>query len=158
MSNNTRAIGEAPARRLSEREVAVWGGFLRTHSKLIRTLDAELVDEHGLPLSSYEVLLYLANGPEEGMRMSELAESVLLSRSGLTRLADRLEKAGLIVRRECESDQRGLLAVITDEGRQTVEEARRTHLAGVRERFLSRISDAEQRMLGEIWERLLRPA
>jgi DNA-binding MarR family transcriptional regulator len=101
------------------------------------------------------VLFYLANGPETGMRMSELADTVLLSRSGLTRLADRLERAGLIVRRECESDQRGLLAVITDQGRRVFHEARRTHLAGVRERFLSQIREDEQRTLAAVWSRLL---
>jgi len=83
---------------LSPAELGAWRGFLRVHSALSRELDSELVAEHGLSLSSYEVLLFLAESPDGRMRMAELAESVLLSRSGLTRLADRLERDGLVTR------------------------------------------------------------
>jgi DNA-binding MarR family transcriptional regulator len=140
---------------LSSREQAAWGGFLRAHSALTSALDAELVDAHGLPLSSYEVLLHLARAPDGRLRMSDLAESVLLSRSGLTRLADRLGKNGLIRREECPTDQRGYFAAITLEGRRVFDEARETHLAGVRARFLAELTPDEQRVFGEVWERLL---
>jgi DNA-binding MarR family transcriptional regulator len=103
------------------------------------------------------VLLHLARAPGGRLRMSELAQSVLLSRSGLTRLADRLEKQGLIVREECSTDQRGLFAVITVEGRRLFEEARRTHLAGVRRRFLARLTPEEQHVLAGLWERVTGP-
>ncbi len=139
---------------LSPDELAAWGGFLRAHSELTRALDAELLEAHGLPLTSYEVLLHLARAPQGRLRMSDLADSVLLSRSGLTRLADRLEKDGLIKREECPTDQRGMFAVITEEGRRQFGEAGRTHLSGVRRRFLVRLSSDEQRMLGDVWERL----
>jgi DNA-binding MarR family transcriptional regulator len=128
--------------------------MLRAHSSLTRELDAELRERHGLPLSSYEVLLRLATSPDGAMRMAELADGVLLSRSGLTRLVDRLERAGLVERRECEEDARGLLAVVTDSGRELFERARPTHLAGVRRLYLDRFSEAEQRALGELFERL----
>jgi DNA-binding MarR family transcriptional regulator len=128
--------------------------MLRAHSSLTRELDAELRAEHGLPLTSYEVLLHLGTAPKGEMRMSELADSVLLSRSGLTRLVDRLERAGLVERRECEEDARGLLAVITGAGRGLFSEARKTHLAGVRRLYLDRFSEAEQRTLGELFDRL----
>jgi DNA-binding MarR family transcriptional regulator len=154
VSNDTVAHAGAPATDLLPGELSAWGGFLRTHAQLTRVLDAELTETHGLPLSSYEVLLRLARAPEGHLRMSELAESVLLSPSGLTRLADRLERAGLIVRKECSTDQRGLLAVITDEGRRLLRQAARTHIAGVRERFLRHLTPEEQRSLGEIWKRL----
>jgi DNA-binding MarR family transcriptional regulator len=140
---------------LSPDELSAWGGFLRTHAELTRTLDEELVQAHGLPLNSYEVLLHLARAPGGRLRMSDLADSVLLSRSGLTRLADRLEKAGLIQRQECSTDQRGLFAVITDEGRELYRRAGRTHLAGVRERFLRRLTPEERSVLSGVWERLL---
>jgi DNA-binding MarR family transcriptional regulator len=136
-------------------ELSAWGGFLRAHAELTRALDAELVEAHGLQLSSYEVLLRLARAPEGRLRMSDLADSVVLSRSGLTRLADRLEKAGLIRREQCPTDQRGLNAVITEEGRQLYRGAGRTHLAGVRERFLGQITPEEQRVLAGVWDRLL---
>jgi len=139
---------------LSPDELAAWGGFLRAHAELTRALDAELLEAHDLPLTSYEVLLHLARAPAGRLRMSELAHSVLLSRSGLTRLADRLEKGGLIERQDCPSDQRGLFAAITDEGRRRFREAGRTHLDGIRRRFLVRLSAEDQRTLRQVWERL----
>jgi DNA-binding MarR family transcriptional regulator len=128
--------------------------MLRVHSSLTRELDADLRARHDLALSSYEVLLFLAIAPDGAMRMAELADGVLLSRSGLTRLVDRLERAGLVERRECQEDARGLLAVITAPGRELFEQARATHLAGVRRLYLDRFSEAEQRTLGQLFERL----
>src|SRR5215210_1290323 len=133
---------------LTEQELAAWRGMLRAHSELVKALDAELAREHDLPLSSYEVLLFLNDSPNGRMRMSELADSVLLSRSGLTRLVDRRERDGLLRRERCESDARGLFAEITPEGRRIFDAARRTHLDGVRERFLSRFSRDELRAMG----------
>jgi len=128
--------------------------MLRAHAELVRELDAELAREHDMPLSSYEVLLYLADSPEGRLRMSELADRVLLSRSGLTRLVDRMERDGLLRRQRCEQDQRGWFAEITAEGRELFERARKTHLDGVRERFLSHLSRDEQRTLAELWEKV----
>ena len=128
--------------------------MLRAHAELTKELDAELAREHNLPLSSYEVLLYLADAPDGRMRMAELAESVLLSRSGLTRLVDRLEREGLLKRERCESDARGYFAQITPQGRRLFDRARRTHLEGVRARFLSRFSRDELRAMGALWQKL----
>jgi DNA-binding MarR family transcriptional regulator len=128
--------------------------MLRAHAELTRALDAQLTREHKLPLSSYEVLLFLADAPDGRMRMSELAESVLLSRSGLTRLVDRLERDGLLKRERCESDARGLFAEITPQGRELFDAARRTHLDGVRALFLDRFSRDELRTLGGLWQKL----
>jgi DNA-binding MarR family transcriptional regulator len=139
---------------LDRNELAAWRGMLRVHADMTRVLDAELTRRHGLPLTSYEVLLFLADSPDGRMRMSELADSVLLSRSGLTRLVDRLERDGLLEREQCEEDARGYFAAITDRGRAVFNEARRTHLAGVRERFLSRFSHEDLRTLGELWEKV----
>jgi DNA-binding MarR family transcriptional regulator len=139
---------------LDEEELAAWRGMLRAHAELVRELDSELAREHDMPLSSYEVLLYLNDSDDGRMRMSELADSVLLSRSGLTRLVDRLERQGLLRRERCESDARGLFAEITPEGRRAFATARRTHLDGVRRVFLSRFSRDELRTLGELWQKL----
>jgi DNA-binding MarR family transcriptional regulator len=128
--------------------------MLRAHAELTRQLDAQLAREHKLPLSSYEVLLFLADAPNGRMRMSELADSVLLSRSGLTRLVDRLEREGLLKRERCESDARGLFAEITPAGRELFDAARRTHLDGVRALFLDRFSRDELRTLGGLWQKL----
>ena len=142
------------AELLNEEELAAWRGMLRAHAELTKELDAELAREHNLPLSSYEVLLYLADAPEGRMRMAELADSVLISRSGLTRLVDRLEREGLLKRERCESDARGYFAEITPKGRRLFDAARRTHLDGVRARFLSRFSRDELRAMGALWQKL----
>ncbi len=141
--------------QLDADELGAWRGFLRVHSKLTRELDAELAAVHGLPLSSYEVLLFLDDAPGGRLRMAQLADSVLLSPSGLTRLVDRLEKAGLVKRESCPSDRRGFEAVITDDGRTALTEARPTHLSGVRRRFLEHFSTEEMRVLAGYWDRVL---
>lgn len=140
---------------LAPHEIGAWRGFLRVHAQVSKQLDAELVAAHGLPLTSYEVLLSLAEQPDGCMRMSELADSVLLSRSGLTRLVDRLERDGLIERQACPNDARGQFAAITERGRERFLEARGTHLAGIRERFLSRLDEAELAQLAQLWERIV---
>jgi DNA-binding MarR family transcriptional regulator len=141
-------------KQLTACEVAAWRGFLRVHAALVRELDRELEEAHGLPLTHYEVLLHLWNAPERRLRMSDLAQSVLLSQSGVTRLVDRLEAAGLVLRAPCAADRRVLYAQLTDAGRARLEEARPTHLAGVRARFLSRFDETELALLAEAWERL----
>jgi DNA-binding MarR family transcriptional regulator len=140
---------------LNGRELASWGGFLRVYGVLARELDAELATQHGITLSDYEVLLFLASTEERRMRMSELADSVLISQSGITRLVDRLTRRGLVRRERCSADRRGLFAVLTDDGLAKLREASPTHLAGVRSRFLAYLSAEEQARLGELWERLV---
>jgi DNA-binding MarR family transcriptional regulator len=135
--------------------MGAWAGFLRAHRALVAELDEELRREHDLPLSSYDVLAQLDNAPDHRLRMSELADAVLLSRSGLTRLVERLERKELIERRECTDDARGAFAVLTDAGEAALREARGTHLAGVRERFLRRFDENELRRLGDVWRRVL---
>lgn len=142
-------------RELEPVELAAWRGLLRAHAALAKELDAELEGVHGLPLSSYEVLVVLDDAPDRKLRMAELAEHVLLSRSGMTRLIDRLEREGLVARHTCLGDGRGCYAVLTERGGRCVQEARETHLAGVRQRFLRHFSEDELRMLAACWERLL---
>jgi DNA-binding MarR family transcriptional regulator len=143
------------ARELRAHELGAWRGMLRVHSALVKELDAELLAVHGLPLTSYEVLMTLSAAPGLKLRMAELAESVLLSRSGMTRLVDRLERDGLLVREECEDDGRGFYAVLTDAGAALLARARRTHLDGVRERFLRHFDDEELQRLAHAWERVV---
>ena len=135
-------------------ELAAWRGMLVAHSRLTQELDSDLMGAHGLSLTAYEVLLFLQDKPGGSLRMSDLAEGVLLSRSGLTRLVDRLERAGLVRREQCSGDARGMNAVITETGRKTFVDARKTHLAGVRRLYLEHFSDDELAVLGELFERL----
>ena len=143
--------------RFTDLELDAWRGFLRTYTTLVRDLDDELTERHGLPVSSYDVLVQLDEAPDGMLRMSHLADAVLLSRSGLSRLVTRLVSQGLIEREECKNDARGAFAVITDEGRARLDEARLTHRAGVRERFLDKLSERDQRALAKVWSRLLDP-
>jgi DNA-binding MarR family transcriptional regulator len=143
--------------RFSDLELDAWRGFLRSHATLVRELDEELTERHELPLSSYDVLVQLDEAPEGRLRMSHLADAVLLSRSGLSRLVTRLEKQGLLEREECPSDARGAFAAITGGGREKLAEARATHRAGVRERFLGKLGERELRQLARVWSRLLDP-
>jgi len=149
------SLSQTPLRELSAEELGAWRGFLRVHSALVKALDAELLAEHQLPLTSYEVLINLQAAPDRRRRMAELADGVLLSRSGTTRLVDRLERDGLLERDTCTSDGRGCFAVLTDKGEDLLMRARATHLDGTRERFLRHFDQDELDALGAYWERVL---
>ena len=138
---------------LTPEELAAWRGMLAVNARVTRVLDAEMQAAHGLSVSAYEVLMFLGDAPGHRMRMSEIADGVLLTRSGCTRLVDRLARRGYVVRAAADSDGRGLYAEITPEGLAVARAARRTHLAGVRREFLDRLSGEDQRRLGEIWAR-----
>src|SRR3954451_2098019 len=140
---------------LTEAELAVWRGFLRVHAALAKQLDAELDRTHGIPLTSYEVLINLRSAPDRRLRMADLADRALLSRSGMTRLVDRLERQGLLERDHCVSDARGCFAVLTDAGEALLAKARPTHLEGVRARFLAHLEPEDCERLAELWDRMV---
>jgi DNA-binding MarR family transcriptional regulator len=131
-----------------------WRTFLRAHATVIRELERELAAEQDLALTDYDVLVQLAAAPDHRLRMSELADALLLSRSGATRLVDRLAVDGLVERVVCESDRRGQWAALTDPGRERLRRAAPTHLRGIEEHFLDRMSaedlTALRRMLDPI--------
>ena len=144
-------VAEEPLRGL---ELRAWVAFLQSHAAVTRRLEAELAAGAGLPLAEYDVLVQLASTPNGRLRMHELAERVLLSRSGISRLVDRMEGQGLLCRAACDSDRRGAFAVLTPEGLRRLREAAPIHLRGVREHFLSALSGGEQEWLAERLERL----
>ncbi|MGH8969623.1 MAG: MarR family winged helix-turn-helix transcriptional regulator [Actinomycetes bacterium] len=140
---------------LTPGQMAAWRRFLRAHSVVIRALEADLLAEQQLPLASYDVLVQLVEAPERRLRMTELAARVLLSRSGLTRLVDRLEREGLVRREACDSDARGLFAVLTDDGLARLRRATPTHLRGVRDYAVGRLDDDDLAVLDRILARML---
>src|ERR687890_2888205 len=150
-----RATIEKEWSRLSPEERAAWAGFIRAHASIVKELDAELKASHGLPLSSFDVLIQLSLALDGRMQMFELAEAVHLSRSGLTRLVDRLEGQGLLERYKGDRDPRQVFACITERGLERLAETTPTHLAGVRRRFLERLSRAQVEQLAIVWNRLL---
>ena len=139
---------------LTAPEQAAWRSFLRAHATLVRRLEGELVAEHDLPLPSYDVLVQLSEAPGRRLRMTELAERVLLSRSGLTRLVDRLVRDGLVERQACPDDARGTLAVLTDAGLERLRTAWPTHLRGVAA-HLGRLSPGEVEQLTALMGKLV---
>lgn len=142
--------------KLSREERKAWLGFLRVHALVMRELDEELREKHGLALSSYDVLLQVGRAPDGRIQMFELADAVQLSRSGLTRLVERLEREGLL-ERERGSDPRTVFAKITGAGLERLSEATPTHLGGVRRLFLEPLPDERIRGLADAWDRLLGP-
>lgn len=151
----TRPTSDDVAADLSPVELDAWRGLLRVHAWVLKALASELEGAHGLPLTSYEVLAQLAAAPERRMRMCDLADSVLLSRSGMSRLVDRLVRDGLIERCACAQDARGAFACITPAGFELLEAARPAHLEGIRQRFLAHFGEGELAQLGGFWQRLL---
>jgi DNA-binding MarR family transcriptional regulator len=135
-------------------QLAAWRSFLRAHATVTRALEAELVAEQDLSLASYDVLVQLAEAPERRLRMTELADAVLLSRSGVTRLVDRMERAGLVSRSRVASDGRGVAAQLTDAGLSRLRVASRTHLAGVVRHFVAVLDDDDLAALERITRRL----
>lgn len=120
--------------------LAAWSTFLRVHARVVRELERELQADQDLALTDYDVLVQLAAAPERHLRMSDLADRLLLSRSGATRLVDRLVADGLVERVTCESDRRGQWAALTDAGFARLRRASATHLRGVAHHFLDRLS------------------
>ncbi len=141
--------------RLDPDERAAWLGFLRVYASIVRELDAELERAHGLSLSSYDVLVQLSLAPDDEMRMSELAETALLSRAGMTRLVERLERDGLVERRHGERDSRQVFAHVTERGLKRLAASAPTHFAGVRERFLDPLTRTQKHELAGAWRHIL---
>src|SRR5207248_8040372 len=129
--------------KLDERRLGAWRALLASHAALVGRLGEELQEEKGLPLPWYEVLLWLGQAPEGRMRMGELADSLLLTPSGVTRLVDRMEAEGLVQRQQCPSDRRGWNAVITSAGRSRLRAAAPVHPRGVERHFGRHLSDRQ---------------
>src|SRR5215213_8350282 len=134
--------------------LAPWVSFLRAHAAITRALNADLLNEHGLTLNDYEVLLHLSRADGGMMRRVDLAESVLLTASGITRLLDGLERAGFVEKRACKSDARVSYAKLTESGAEKLAAAAQTHVAGIEELFTGRFSAEEIATLGELLARL----
>jgi DNA-binding MarR family transcriptional regulator len=131
-----------------------WISFLRSHSAITRELSAQLQRAHGLTLNDYEVLLHLSHSEHGMMRRVDLAEKILLTASGITRLLEGLERAGYVCKETCSSDARVSYAKLTDDGKQKLSDASVTHLRGIDELFLGRYSGSELATLAELLGRL----
>ena len=123
-----------------------WRLYFESALALVDVLDAELEREAGIPLRWYDALVHLEETPE-GLRMNELAERILYSKSGFTRVIDRMEESGLVRRVRPQNDRRSVLVVMTDKGRETLEEARRHHRHGIEEHFARHLAGSDVKAL-----------
>jgi DNA-binding MarR family transcriptional regulator len=139
-------MATARSPQLSDQQFEAWKAFIRAQAELIQTLSRELEAEQGLPLTFYDVLIQLSIAGGR-LRMSELADAVVLSRSGVTRLVDRMVRAGLVRREACPEDRRSLYAALTPEGTRALKRARPFHLRGVAEHFGRHLSDEEAKTI-----------
>ena len=131
-----------------------WRSYLQSHATILRLLDAELISEHAITTRDYEVLLYLAQAPDRKLPMSALAESTMLTRSGITRLIDGLVAGGLIQRTSCPSDARVSYAQLTDQGMAKLRSAGCTHVGSIRRLFLEHFDPEEIGRLADLLSRL----
>jgi len=136
---------EPAARRLTadDPRLAPWRAFLEAHARVSRRLDEDLRAEHDLSLAEYDALLNIAQAPGRRIRMRQLSDRVILSKSGVTRLIDRLVADGLVERSACLADARGAEAVLTEAGLSRLRQASRTHLRGINEHFLEPLGDTD---------------
>jgi DNA-binding MarR family transcriptional regulator len=131
-----------------------WVRLLRGHASVTRAISAQLVAEHGLTINDYEALLHLAKAEDGRMRRVDLAERLILTASGVTRLLDGLEAGGLVERASCASDRRVTYAVLTETGRTKLRESSKSHIADVRTFFEERYSSDELQQLADLLGRL----
>ena len=140
-------------RWLNAAEMKAWRRYIIASRRLLEALDDDLA-AHDISMSDYEVLAQLSEAPDRRMRMSELADVAMISRSGLSHRIKVMEKAGWVKREACPIDKRGYFAVMTPKGWKAIVAAAPDHVASVRERFLDALDKSDQKVLAEIFERV----
>ena len=148
-------IVETQTTWLAADEQLAWRSFIKLYSLLVARLDAELIAAHLLPLAEYEVLVHLSEAEDGALRMSALANRVLVSRSGLTRRLENLIAQGLVTKETCASDRRGTIARLTDQGRSRLIQAAPTHVEGVRRYFISRFAKPELHQFSKLLQAVI---
>lgn len=142
------------SKKVKQPYLDAWKGLLRSHAATVARIESRLAETGSVPLTSYDVLLELSNAPEQKLRMAELAERVILSRSGLTRLVDRLEKEGYLVRESIKEDRRGTAAVLTEKGLEALREAWPVYAEGIKQDFATFLSRDEAEVIAKALARV----
>ena len=146
-----RMASSSRGKYLSGEEFGAWHGFLVAHTRVMGELDRRLRAEHGISVSEFDVLITLFNAPKRQLRMTELAQAVTLTQAGLTHLANRLERAGVVERRVDPEDRRSFFVFLNAAGLRKLDQARSTHNDVIRSGFVGRVSRAQRRQLAAIW-------
>jgi DNA-binding MarR family transcriptional regulator len=149
---------DAADRVLSADKQAAWLGFLRAHSVVTKALDADLIANFGLQLSGFEVLSHLERSEDGHMRLSDLAQEVLLSQSRISRLVTELESRHLLERQSCSTDSRVVYASLTEAGRELLRRVEERHFEGIDQHFFSDLDEREVKQLAELWPRVIESA
>lgn len=152
MSKTVHSVKTNP-RWLGEKELEAWRAFIRTSHTIWETMEADLAP-HNLSMSEYGILVLLSEAPGRQMRMSELAQSALVSKSRLSHRIKAMEVSGLVTRKICEEDKRGSYAVMTDKGWKAIVKAAPDHVESIRSRFLDHLSAKDQEDIARIFERI----
>jgi len=139
----------------SKQRMELWAALMQGQAMVAGAVSERLEDEAGIPLAWHEVLIRLDEAPDGALRMQQLADSMLLSKSGLTRLCDRIEEAGYLTRASCPTDRRGTFAVITELGRAKVRETRPIFARASEDFFLKHLSTAERKALRSVLEKVI---
>jgi DNA-binding MarR family transcriptional regulator len=134
--------------------VAAWQSFLEAHRLVTSRLEEELLAAAGVPLPWYDVLARLADSEDNRCRMQELAQAILISKSGLTRLVDRMQRAGLVVREACEEDRRGTFAALTEDGKELLDRCAPVYVRGVTEHFVDLVDEAEALTVAQVMSKV----
>lgn len=134
---------------------SAWGALLQVHAAVVPVLDRKLQAETGMPLRWYDVLLEVAAAPDRRLRMSDLAERVVLSRTRVSRLVEEIASAGLLVREQNQEDGRSAYAVLTDQGLRRYRQAAPIYLAGIEEHFAKALQDRELQSIATALQRVL---
>lgn len=153
-STPSEAGSSGPPGWLDESEARAWRAFISGSQRLIEVLNREMTDAHGVTIDDYRILVLLSEAECGALRMSELADGIVSSRSRLTHQVRRLEQQGVVRRQECPSDRRGVLAVLTDQGRELLAAVAPTHVAGVRKHLVDHLDRGEQELLSTIFTRI----
>jgi DNA-binding MarR family transcriptional regulator len=135
--------------------IDAWGYLLRLQAEVIGHIEADLKEQGHISLTWYDVLLSLDNAPDRRLRMSEIADRIVLSRSALTRSVDRLQKEGYLKREPCGHDARGAYAVLTKKGVAAVTQARPVYWAGIKKYFADGLTDSELEVLDSSFSKIL---
>jgi DNA-binding MarR family transcriptional regulator len=143
------------AKSKKETNIGLWQDFLRSHAQVSSCIESDLQDRVGFPLTWYDVLFHLSEAPKSKLRLQDLADKLLFSRSGLTRLIDRIEQAGFVVREPDPHDRRGVSAVLTTAGRKALRRAAPTHTKGVDRYFLGALTGADKKALQALFAKII---
>lgn len=140
--------------KVTEEELSAWRLFIKTHARIIERIESDLADQKRVPLTTYDVLIELFEAPNRKLRLGDLTKKVILTKSGLTRLVDRMEREGLLRREKSEEDKRGAYAVLTEAGESELRKAWPVYAKGIKKYFAASLGESNLSALRKALSRI----